>query len=424
MEAARESELEKASALIRDSVAKTGGLDTVWAEALVRAAAMSDAARLLESVYNEAAAGFGGSGSHALVEREVLTAVGPVRLRRAYVWKSGKGRYPADEALGLLGRYTPAAASLICWAGAQCGSFGAAEECLRRVGGIGLSGRQIQRLVNGVAPAAETWAAARPQDERPGGRILNIQYDMTGVPMRPEELVGAHGKDGPAKCRQVKAGIVFWQQENADGEIQKIPDSATHVVTYSDSPDFGGQLFNEALKRRYCDARTVVITSDGAEWIWLLAEARFKGAVQIVDFFHAAEHLCGLCRLAEPAEEQAQELFKKTRRLMKRFGAACVIRRFDALSRGHANSDAIQSALSYFRTHAHRMRYGLFLKMGYMIGSGPIEADCKTLVGQRTKLSGQRWTRSGSLNVMRLRCLTMGKGNLYDDYWSSRRVVA
>jgi len=189
---------------------------------------------------------------------------------------------------------------------------------------------------------------AREKEACTGG-ILNIQADMTGIPMRKEDLVGVHGKNGEPKKRQVKGGIVFRQEANKDGEMQRIPSSTTRVVSFDDVSLFSQTLLNEAVKRGYHEALTVVFTADGAEWIWIMVEDRFKGAVQIVDFYHAAEHLGELCRLAEPDKQKADALFTIRRRLMRSYGAACVIRYFENLPSDHPKKTEIEGALGYFR---------------------------------------------------------------------------
>jgi hypothetical protein len=162
----------------------------------------------------------------------------------------------------------------------------------------------------------------------------------------------------------------------------------------------------------------VVFTADGAEWIWLMVEDRFKGAVQIVDFYHAAEHLGLLCHLAQPDKQKAEAMFALRRRLMRDYGAACVIRYFQRLPADHPKKAEIDAALNYFTTNLKRMDYRTFRAKGFFIGSGAMEGTCKSLVKQRADLAGQRWHPSGSLNVLRVRALVADQ--LHDRYWNQR----
>lgn len=414
-------ELREALALVRERVS-AGGADTLWVEETLKAAALASAAQLLGLFYSKELPALLGldapSGGRGVRNRTVLTTVGEVTYTRAYTAASGGGhRFPLDEALGITEGCTPAMASMMSWAGARFDSYDIAGEALGRLAGLEVPGRRVQRMVNTVAEREAAWIAKRATDKAAGG-ILNLQADMTGIPMRPEELVSVKGHDGgDPKKRQIKAGAVFRQEENADGEIQRIPDSTTRVVTFDDVTSFSQMLMDEAVRRGYNSADKVVFTSDGAEWIWLMVADRFKGAVEIVDFYHAAEHLGALCSLAEPDKRKAADLFKKRRRIMLNWGAESAIRYFMAIPEDHANKKAIEDGLGYFINNRKRMRYREFREKGYFIGSGVIEGTCKCLVNQRTDLGGQRWLRSGSLNVLRIRAAIID--NLHDRYWKT-----
>lgn len=360
-------------------------------------------------------------GSCGKRTRTVLSTVGPVELSRGYVLdKDRKRSFPLDDALRLVGGCTSAAAGLLCWAGAQSASYDLAGAALSKMAGLAVPGRRVQRMVNLCAAEATAWAAGREAEVHKGG-ILNIQADMTGIPMRKEDLVGVCGKNGDPKKRQIKGGIVFRQETNAEGDIQRVPLSTTRIVSFEDVPSFSRALRDEAVTRGYYGADTVVFTADGAEWIWIMAGDRFKGAVQIVDFYHAAEHLGVLCHLAEPDKEKAEAMFTLRRRLMKTHGAECVVRYFGNLPSEHPKKTEIDDALHYFKTNLTRMEYGTFRQRGYFIGSGAMEGTCKSLVKQRTDLAGQRWHPAGSINVLRIRALVADQ--LHDKYWQQRASI-
>lgn len=394
-------------------------------EETLRSAALAHVARILGLFYSHELPALLGlqmpAGGHGKRTRNILTTLGPVTYTRAYTATDGPyGRtirsFPLDEALGITEGCTPAMAAMISWAGACFGSYDEAGGALDRLAGVVVPGRRVQRLVNAVAERESAWIAARDRETIQGG-ILNIQADMTGIRMRPEELVGVKGKDGAPKKCQVKIGAVFRQQTNAEGEIQRIPDSTTRVVSFDDVTTFSQSLMNEAIRRGYHQADTVVFTSDGAEWIWLMVADRFKNAVQIVDFYHAAEHLAALCEIAEPDKEKAKKLFSKRRHLLRNWGADSMIAFFQNLADEHPKQAEIEAGLNYFITHRNRMKYREFRQKGYFIGSGVIEGSCKCLVNQRTDLGGQRWLKTGSVNVLRIRAATQDK--LHDPYWKT-----
>ncbi|NCC94052.1 MAG: ISKra4 family transposase [Opitutae bacterium] len=396
---------------------------------MLRAAVQKDAADLIEGFLNHELPHLltnepprSDERMHSMRERQVVTLFGPIRLRRAYFVGSRGGRCPLDERLGLHHRYTPAVVQLMCWAGAMDPSFAQAGEVLRRMAALDIPERQIQRVVNDRAPAAAQWMRERPADKLAHPiPILNIQADMTGIPMRPEELEGVRGKqpDGSAKTRQIKLGCVFTQSIDAKGEPQRDPSSCTYLGSFEDVAGFGRGLHAEACTRGYATARTVVFLGDGAEWIWNMAADRFRGAVQIVDFFHACEHLHQLCETLEPNPAHAKGLFDAWRRRLKQNGLPRILdeaaKRAASLPADRAQD--VVGQLAYFRTHASRMTYRTFRRKGYFIGSGAIEGGCRHVIAQRTKLSGMRWSMPGAAHVLAFRCLV--QSNLFDDYCKS-----
>src|SRR5689334_13478666 len=142
---------------------------------------------------------------------------GSFELRRDYYYHAGKkqGHYPADAALGLEVGYTPALAKLICLEGADEPTYLKAERHLEQTGGISVSARQIQRVVQRVGQDAQNWQERPALPGACDASILYISADGTGVPMVPEELKGRPGKqkDGTAKTRQVYLGCAFTQHK-------------------------------------------------------------------------------------------------------------------------------------------------------------------------------------------------------------------
>lgn len=418
------AEIREAIELIRLRT-QEGKADVCWIEETLRSAALGHVARLLGLFYSHelpTLLGLDVSGDgHGRRTRSTLSSVGPVTYTRAYTAAVGQDgqtlrRFPLDEVLGITEGCTPAMAAMVSWAGASFDSYDQAGEALLRLAGVSVPGRRVQRIVNALAERESTWIATREHEPTSGG-ILNLQVDMTGIRMRPEELVGVKGKDGAPKKCQVKVAAVFKQQTNAKGEIQRIPDSTTRVISFEDVNTFSRMLMNEACRRGYHQADTVVFTSDGAEWIWRMVEARFSKAVQIVDFYHAAEHLAALCDIVEVDKAKAQVLFNKRRKILLNWGVESLIGFFTKIAVGHPKEAQIKNALGYFISHRDRMKYREFRVKGYFIGSGVIEGSCKCLVNQRTDLGGQRWLKTGSLNVLRIRAAIQDK--LHDKYWKT-----
>lgn len=398
----------------------------MWFEKALRAAAQKDTAAILEAFLNRELPQLlpisdrrKNEKFHSWRRRQIMTLCGPITLRRAYYVSPQAGRYPLDEQLGLHDKYTPAVTQLMCWAAAMDPSFEQGSETLRRFAGLSIPNSQIQRVVKRFAGHAAEWKENRsPQKRQTPVNILNIQADMTGIPMRPEELIDVKGKqpDGSAKTRQIKIGCVFTQSLDSKGQPQRNPSSSVYVSTFGEVAELSALLYSEALKAGYASAEKTVFLGDGAEWIWNMAEDRFQDAVQIVDFYHACEHLYTLCQTLESNPNRANELFRIWRRRLKNNGLPRIIHSAAqrAVRLGRLRRKAVAEQISYFRKNADRMTYRTFRRKGYFIGSGVVEGACRHIVCQRTKLSGMRWLRSGAASVLTFRCLI--KSNLFDDY--------
>ena len=225
---------------------------------------------------------------------QVDTLFGPVQLWRDYYLGPQGGHCPADAALGLEGSATPALARLVCRAAAQQ-PYGAASRDLAEYGSIQVDERQIQRLVQQIAPACEPWLASQPSTAK-AVPILYVSCDGTGTPMRKAELQGRKGRqdDGSAKTREVKLGAVFTQHKvDEEGRPIRDHESTTYIGGFQNAHDFGLLLRDEARRRAVGAAQQVIFLSDGAAWAEEIPRQCFAGAVSILDFYHAAQRVHG-----------------------------------------------------------------------------------------------------------------------------------
>lgn len=353
---------------------------------------------------------------------------GTFELKRDYYYHEGKkqGYYPADAALGLEGGNTPALARLLCLEGADETSYQKAELPLQETGGIHVSARQIQRLVQPVGEAAHTWQERKSQKPQPGSKTVPIMYlsaDASGVPMRKEELRGRAGKqpDGTARTRMAYLGCVFTQHKTDEkGRPVRDYESTTYVSTFDPIEDFGPLLRQEAIRRGMALALQVVLLIDGAAGLASMGRLCFPGVIQIVDFHHALEHagkvLAALLGGKEHPEYKArlgqwarQPLKNQVEKLIAQTSQACA-------DKPHAG--AVEEELRYFVNNVQRMRYGTFRRQGFFIGSGVIEAGCKTVIGSRCKQSGMFWGKAGAENILALRCVHASRQ--LDEFWKER----
>jgi hypothetical protein len=349
---------------------------------------------------------------------------GSFQLQRDYYYHEGKdqGHSPVDAALGLEVGYTPALAKLICLEGADEPTYQKAERHLEQTGGIAVSARQIQRVVQRVGGSAQLWQERQAQPGPCAAPVLYVSADGTGVPMVSQELKGRRGKqaDGTAKTRQVYLGCVFTQHRTDEkGHPVRDYESTTYVSSFKSIDAFGPLLRQEAIRRGMGSAGKVVVLIDGAAGLENMGRQCFKDCLQIVDFFHALEHaghvLEALIGKAHP--DYKKRLRRWAKRLLKD-KVLSLIQEARQQSAGKPQSAAVEQALGYFVRNVSRMQYGTFRAAGYFIGSGVVEAGCKTVIGGRCKQSGMFWSESGAENILALRCIHSSRR--LEDFWEYR----
>nr|WP_321473459.1 hypothetical protein [uncultured Paludibaculum sp.] len=163
---------------------------------------------------------------------------------------------------------------------------------------------------------------------------------------------------------------------------------------------------------------------DGAEWIWNLADQHFPGTVQIVDLYHARQHLWDLVRRLYPNDPAGQQAWMKVhqKRLLDKGKIEKLV--FSLRSTRSTNTEVlekIRTEADYFERNAERMRYPKFRRQHLFIGSGVIEAGCKTVIGCRLKQSGMFWTVRGANAIIALRCCHLN--GRFETYWEGRRAA-
>jgi hypothetical protein len=360
-------------------------------------------------------------------ERRALTiqsVFGPCRLIRDsyYLPAENRGHCPADAALGLEAGCTPALFRLICLEGAEEASFQKAEEHLKETGGIEVSARQIQRAIQHIGPAAQLWQEQERPPENCSAPIMYVSGDGTGVPMRQEELAGRKGKqlEGTAKTRQAYLGCVFTQHK-CDEQGHPIRDyhSTSYISTFGSIEQFGLLLRQEARRRGSGSVQKIILLIDGALGLENHGEINFPGCQQIVDFYHAVQHLKEVAEaLLGKEHPQMKKLLRRWKRWLLQDRVQRIIEKARACSQGKPCQEAAAKALHYFEHNVSRMQYGTFRRLGYFIGSGVVEAGCKTIIGSRCKQSGMFWSEPGAENILALRCIRAS--HQWVDFWKNR----
>jgi len=421
--------------MARFQAAEPNGVAVQQLEVLVRTAVFESANQLIAYLLQQAAdridATYQAKPGWQRKDRVPLTLdciFGFFTLERDYYYHPGKqqGHYPADAALGLEGSCTPALARLVCLEWADEASYQKAQEHLLETGGIKMSARQIQRLIQRVGPAAQSWQEREALAPLPGTHPAPIMYvsgDASGVPMRQEELEGRAGKgaDGKAKTRMAYLGCVFTQhQVDAEGHPLRDPDATTYVSTMGPIEEFGPQLRQEAIRRGLALATLVVLLIDGAEGLANMGRLCFPTALQIVDFYHAMEHARKVLQALLGSREHPdyQKRLGRWARQLLRDKVQQLIASTRKECAGSARAEAVEKELGYFIDNVERMQYGTFRSRGFFIGSGVIEAGCKTIIGARCKQSGMFWGLPGAENILALRCIRAS--HRLDQFWKMR----
>jgi hypothetical protein len=257
--------------------------------------------------------------------------------------------------------------------------------------------------------------------------VLYIEMDGTQLPMVRAELEGRAGRSQgqPARTREVKLGCTF-TQTTTDSEGRPIRDAAstTYTGAIESAELFGRRLYAEAWERGWERAKKKVVLGDGAEWIWNIADQHFAGAIQIVDIWHAREHLWDVAAKLFPSDEKPRKsCAKKLIKKLNRGRVEAVVSELRGFpTRQPELREILRIEADYFERNRERMRYPRFRKQGLFFGSGVIEAGCKTVIGSRLKQSGMFWTLRGANAIIALRCTRLsGK---FEDYWESRSSLA
>jgi hypothetical protein len=248
-----------------------------------------------------------------------------------------------------------------------------------------------------------------PRSGKKSIRNMYMEFDGTGIPMMNKALSGRKGKQGDcAKTREVKLGCIFTQTTtDKDGNPVRDKNSTNYFGGIETAEEFGVRAYANAILRGADNAEQLVVIGDGAKWIWNLASEHFPNAIQIVDLFHAKEHLWKIIQKLCTKNDEQFALKEKWFDILE----AGDITRLANLIKAHPASadlkDEITREVAYFTHNADRMQYAKFKNKGLFVGSGVIEADCKTVIGARLKKSGMFWSVRGANAIIALRCLEM-----------------
>lgn len=329
--------------------------------------------------------------------KTISTLLGDVTIRRAY-YRCGackRSALPYDERIGLgEGQVSPGLAKASTLMGIQ-EPFEPASQMLYELTGRRVSARTIERLTQKVGRLAEG-------EESAGAERIKT-WNAPPPEVRPERLYVAvdgtmvHENDG---YHEAKTATCYW--ETAEGKRE-----ARYTVRFASAATFAAYVWVLACRCGLKEAKQIVLLGDGAKWIWDHVAPVLEGAICIVDWYHALEHVwdCGKQLYGEGTEE-TRAWVKSLEDLLWDGNVREILSRLETQrtqTRSPTKRASLQELITYLGHQDDRLAYDKFRAMGLDIGSGRVEAACKSVVGIRMKRSGMRWSRQGSQTTLSLR---------------------
>jgi len=373
-----------------------------------------------------------------LRSRCILTVLGEAEVTRPWYLcqHCHEGQFPVDRQLDIENLdCSPGVRRMQALVGHEV-AFGHGRRQIKALAGVEVTAKSVERTAEAIG------ADIAAGEQREIGKavqldlpvivgqpvpILYVQMDGTGIPVVKKETEGRKGKtDGrPAHTREVKLGCVFTQTRwDKEGYAIRDPDSTTYTGAVETAEEFGKRIYLEAWKRGWSRAQKKVVMGDGAEWIWNLADLHFPGGVQIVDLYHARQHLGDLARRLHPSDLPNRNVWIKVhqKRLLDKGKIENLVQALRAIESPDAELlEKLRTEANYFERNAERMRYPKVRRQHLFVGSGVIEAGCKTVIGSRLKQSGMFWTVRGANSMIALRCCHLN--GRFEDYWEGRKAA-
>ena len=420
---------------------KSGFIDLEASEMATRSAVHRAGAKVLSGLLKEEPpeqreipCGCGGRAKYLeLRPKRILTVVGDVQVYRGYYLCSDchRGQAPLDRELDIEGvEVSPGVRRMAAVVGNQS-AFEAGRNQLKLLGDLDVTAKAVERYSEGIGAdigRRENDYQRKALGPEPPPLVteeigtMYVEMDATSVPMVTREVEDHAGREPGqrARSREAKLGCVFTQTiVDEDGYPIRDEASTTYTGAIETAEQFGRRMYAEAYRRGCCSASRLVVLADGAPWIWILAALHFPQAIQIVDLYHARKHLWDLAATLFSDPKARSRWVKRVQRMLDAGRIEALVRVLRKLPADDQQAaDALRIEADYFARNANRMRYAKFKREGLFVGSGVIEAGCKTLIGSRLKQSGMFWTVRGANSIIQLRCCLLS-GN-FEDYWTSR----
>lgn len=282
---------------------------------------------------------------------------------------------------------------IMCYSGQQK-VFQEASESIDKLLGIEINPKQIERVCHHYGEQIE-------QEQ-----IKEVEEGCRAVKANPQDhyvmVDGSMIFTREEGWKEIKLGRIF--EQNSCIEINK---NRRMIETSQYVSHLGGHHeFTQKMEYYLDSIANKIFIADGGKWIWKWIEASYPDAVQILDFFHAKEHLCAFANLQFPDETEKQQWIEKQTDLLLNDQVEQVILNLKSIKlKKKGIKKTLAQLIQYYQTNQRRMLYKTYKEKKLMIGSGPIESAHRNVIQQRLKLSGQRWTIKGAQQVANLRAI-------------------
>lgn len=342
---------------------------------------------------------------HGYLERNYLCCLGEVRLKRAYYTGNNNSLFPIEEEYSWLkDEFLPDIKELSCYV-SMLEPYDTASEMMKKVGGIEISSSSLQKITKSIGERLVKKEDEQVNSENYNNSKMNKNIDLLIISSDGACINTENG------WKEVKNGTIYQIKKNTNGELEAFDKS--YISRIENCSDFGKRLYYESRRRHLGSAKEVVTIGDGAKWIWDMFGNYYPRATQIVDWYHATEHLWNIIELmyGNRDNEKGKDFEKRCEDFLydglisllentiiektKELGIKCTTQRYKN----------IEKEINYFKTNEKRMKYSVFEEKGFPIGSGVIEGACKHLVQIRLKRNGMKWSIKGAHDVLQLRCL-------------------
>jgi hypothetical protein len=343
-----------------------------------------------------------------------MTALGVIVVWRIYFAcrDCGMGGYFADRFLGIEGYLTRQATRLICLLGSR-NSFAITEQLLIECCGWKVSDERLRQACEAESPRIADFRANSPV----------ISQLFTSAAGDVEFQTDAAKVNTTGGWRDMKIGIFARRERGepatpAEWDERYLPAPTTRAAfaAIEAIDEFAPRWKEWATRLKIDDLTKITVLGDGAEWIWNAATRQFGSCHQLLDIYHAAEHIGTAAKRLYGEGAAADEWLNGGRQLLLSDGWAGLCDHLGqtlAMDNSRDGRPAVDDLTSYFAAHTERLNYCHRLYTGQSIGSGMVEGAAKNLIGKRLKQTGARWNVNNVNDMAQLCCLT------YSDQWAS-----